>query len=150
MGSGLAAEVVSELEPASAGLVLCEPYTTLREAGARLARQAGFLNFLLPNVWRTVDRVRELRLPMLIVHSDADSLFPVAMAEALHAAASRSGAQIECAIVAGFRHNAVYLEVPPRYWQPILKFLYQLSREQAKGPGYGLTLAEPFDTLKRL
>lgn len=120
LGTGLAAEVAGGLVPAPAGVVLCEAYTTLREAGAQVARGVGFLRGLLPDVWRTEDRVRELRTPLLVVHSDRDELFPPEMARRIARAAA---GPVRLEVLCGYGHNAVYLRFPPEYRRVIVDFL---------------------------
>lgn len=123
LGSGIAAAAVGRLQPPPEGLILCEPYTSLRHAGRRIARAASALHILLPNLWRTIDSVGQIRVPVLIVHSDADRLFPLAMAEELLEAGCKGGAQVKLAVVHGHSHNAIYQTVAPDYWAEILNFL---------------------------
>ena len=124
LGSGLAAEVGPQLQPAPAGVILCQAFTTLREAAARMIRPASFLARLLPDHWRTVEAVASLRMPLLIVHSDGDRLFPVRMAREIHTAAERrQGIETRMEVPSGHGHSAAYNHVPPDYWNPILDFI---------------------------
>jgi alpha-beta hydrolase superfamily lysophospholipase len=147
LGSGLALEVNPELLPRPAGVILCQSYTSLRRGAARLVWPFSFLARLLPDVWRSLDAVAALDTPLLIVHSDADKLFPVRMARELYARASASRSQrnrgvpraepraiVELAIPRGYPHNWIYAAVPPDYWAPILDFMERMSQVQAE-PG---------------
>lgn len=129
LGTGLAAEVAPNLSPPSAGLILCQAYTSLRLAAARVVAPLPVLARLLPDRWRTVEAVRGLSIPLLIVHSSGDRLFPVKMARAIfEAARERAGSDTEIMIPSRHGHNAAYKRVPPEYWQPILAFIKRLSK----------------------
>jgi fermentation-respiration switch protein FrsA (DUF1100 family) len=127
LGTGLAAEVAADLQPPPAGLILCEAYSTLREAARRIARPAGFFARLLPDLWRTTQTIRQLKMPLLIMHSTADALFPVAMAQEIYAAAVAAGVAAELQVLDGHLHNAPYLTVPEDYWTAILSFIARAS-----------------------
>jgi len=127
LGSGLAAQVAHELKPAPSGIILAEAFTTLRLAANRVVRGIPFIANLLPDVWKTRENVAKLEIPLLIIHSTGDTLFPVAMAEEIFAAAKAGGAAAELAILRGYRHNAPYLSVPEDYWAAILDFIARTS-----------------------
>ena len=81
------------------------------------------LTFLLPDVWRTRENLRRLSVPLLIVHAEGDTLFPAAMAVALIGEARSSGQPATLSLIPVYKHNAVYLQTPADYWNPILDFL---------------------------
>ena len=118
LGSGLAVEVVGDLVPQPAGLVVCEGYTTLREAAGRMGRGIGFLKVLLPDVWRSVEGIGRVEVPVLVVHCEGDQLFPVKMAREL---AEACGGDL--VVVPGGSHNVCYLEVPEAYWAVVRDFV---------------------------
>jgi alpha-beta hydrolase superfamily lysophospholipase len=114
LGSGIAASGVGGLVPAPDGLFLCEAYTTFREAvGA-----AGFSWFegVFPKIWETVEVVKGLRMPVCVVHSDGDRLFPVEMARRI---ADACGGEL--VVVQGMTHNEPYLRPTEAYWGPIVE-----------------------------
>jgi alpha-beta hydrolase superfamily lysophospholipase len=117
LGSGIAASGVGGLVPPLDGLFLCQAFSSLREAmqsawvPARIARA-------FPNIWDTVEVVRTLHLPICVVHSDGDGLFPVAMAQQIVDACGERG---ELVIVPGFSHNEPYLKPTDAYWGPIVE-----------------------------
>jgi alpha-beta hydrolase superfamily lysophospholipase len=116
LGSGIAASGVRRLQPAPAGLFLCEAYTSFREA----ARVIGFPPWIaraLPNIWNTVEAVKLLNLPVCVVHSDGDRLFPIAMARRI---ASACGERGELVVASGLAHNQPYLKPTDAYWGPIV------------------------------
>jgi alpha-beta hydrolase superfamily lysophospholipase len=132
LGTGLAAEVANALHPPAAGLILCEAYTTLRRAAMRVVRPVPFAARLMPDLWRTVDNVARLGMPLLIVHSSADALFPAEMAEELHAAALAGGVSSTLRIFPGYAHNAPYLLVPDDYWTSVTEFVAAETAQQRR------------------
>jgi hypothetical protein len=128
LGTALAADVAPELQPPPSGLILCEAFSTLRQAARRLTRPLGVLAHLLPDVWRTSETIRQLKIPLLILHSTGDALFPVAMAEEIHNAAAVAGVAAELQVLEGHYHNAPYLNVPEDYWAAILIFISKYAQ----------------------
>ncbi len=129
LGSGLVVHTVRALMPQPRGVILCQAYPTIRRGAARIF---GPLARLLPDVWRSTDTIARLGLPLLIVHSDADRLFPLSMGRELFAAAKAgNAAPVELAIPHGHPHNWIYAAVPPDYWAPILDFINRFSQKVA-------------------
>jgi alpha-beta hydrolase superfamily lysophospholipase len=127
LGTGLAAAVAPSLQPAPSGIILAEAFTSMRSAANRVVRGLPFIASLFPDVWRTRENVANIRVPMLIIHSTGDTLFPASMAEEIFAAAQAGGAPAELKILHGYRHNAPYLSVPEDYWAAILDFITRTS-----------------------
>jgi fermentation-respiration switch protein FrsA (DUF1100 family) len=127
LGSGLATQVAADLRPPPAGLILCEAFSTLRHAARRISRPVGFLAKLLPDVWKSSQTIRNLSIPLLIVHSTGDALFPVSMAEEIHRVADASGVAVELRVLEGHRPNAPYLNVPEDYWLVVTEFIARKS-----------------------
>ena len=75
-----------------------------------------WMTLAVPDSWQTVRRVSEVEIPVLVVHSDGDDLFPVAMARRV---AEASGAHGELIVVHGLSHNAPIFTPTASYWQPI-------------------------------
>lgn len=122
LGSGVATEVVAHLSPQPAGLILCQAFPSLRAATARIASPV--FAPLLPDIWHTQRTVATLQMPLLVVHGDADQLFPVAMAQQIADAAGISLIQPR-----GYAHPDPYLRPTLDYWQPILNFIHRSSAE---------------------
>jgi alpha-beta hydrolase superfamily lysophospholipase len=115
LGSGIAASGVRELTPRPAGLIVCEAYTSFREAVCEL----GFPRWValgFPDVWNTVAAAPLAGVPVLVVHSDADRLFPVAMARRIADACGERG---ELLVVNGWGHAEPYKRPTDKYWGPI-------------------------------
>jgi uncharacterized protein len=115
LGSGIAAAGIGSLQPPPAGLFLCEAFSSFREAAqaggcpAWLARQ-------LPNIWNTAETIQSVRLPVCVIHSDADRLFPIEMAQRITTACGLWG---ELIVVPGLSHNEPCLRPTGAYWDPI-------------------------------
>jgi len=123
LGSGIAASGVGALTPQPAGLILCEAYTSFREAvcatGVPRWLARGF-----PDVWDTIAVAPSLALPVLVVHSDRDRLFPVEMARRI---AEACGDRCELVVVPGLAHNEPYLRPTEAYWGPVLQWMGRIG-----------------------
>ena len=117
LGSGIAAQGVSALEPSVAGLFLCEAFDSFREAACAAGIPRGLAQ-RVPDVWRTAAVVSQLAMPVCVVHSTGDKLFPLTMPEKIVAA---SGWRAELVVVEGLAHNEPFLKAVERYWEPIVQ-----------------------------
>jgi uncharacterized protein len=113
LGSAVSSAVASRL--AVGGLVLCEGFSSLRDAGTAIGFPR-WMTLAVPDSWQTVRRVSELEIPVLVVHSDRDDLFPVAMARRVAEACGSRGTLI---VVSGFSHNAPIFAPKAIYWRPV-------------------------------
>jgi uncharacterized protein len=119
LGSGIAASGVRELMPPPAGLIVCEGYTSFREA----MRVMGFPKWVaggFPDVWDTVAEAPLAGVPVLVVHSDADKLFPVSMARRI---AEACGMQGELVVIEGVGHAEPYKKPTAKYWGVIAEWV---------------------------
>jgi len=126
LGSGVGAAVASRVE--IDGLVLCEGFSTLREA----AMAMGFPRWvtrMVPDAWDTVHRVSALEMPMLVVHSDVDGLFPLSMATRVAEACGPRGKMV---VINGLTHNAPIFAPTEDYWQPIADWVKERSSEASE------------------
>jgi hypothetical protein len=80
----------------------------------------------VPDTWQTVHRVSELEIPVLVVHSEEDDLFPVAMAARVAEACGTRGQLI---VINGLSHNEPYFRPTHEYWGPIVEWVKQRSVE---------------------
>jgi alpha-beta hydrolase superfamily lysophospholipase len=126
LGSGISCAAASRVDVD--GLILCEGFSTFRE-GAMAIGCPQWLTHTVPNVWNTVGRVCDLRVPVLVVHSDADELFPLTMAKRV---AEACGTQGELIVVNGLSHDAPIYTATPIYWRPIADWVKRRSAEVGK------------------
>jgi pimeloyl-ACP methyl ester carboxylesterase len=123
LGSGVGCGVASRI--AVDGLVLCEGFSTLRE-GAMAMGFPRWLTRMVPDAWDTVHRVCELKMPVFVVHSDVDGLFPLSMATRVAEACGPRGTLI---VINGVSHNAPIFAPTEEYWRPIAEWVKQRSSE---------------------
>jgi pimeloyl-ACP methyl ester carboxylesterase len=119
LGSGIAASGVRALQPLPEGLIVCEAYTSFREAVCIM----GFPTWVargFPDVWDTVAEAPLAGMPVLVVHSDADKLFPLAMARRIAEACGDRG---ELAVVNGVSHAAPYRRPTAEYWGKVAEWV---------------------------
>ena len=114
LGSGVATAIAGRI-PISE-LVLCEAYTSFREA-VRCAGVPAWACRAVPDVWRSEASLRKCKIPVLVVHGARDRLFPVAMAERLACAAGERGRLV---VVPGMAHSDLHAEARAGDWQAIL------------------------------
>jgi alpha-beta hydrolase superfamily lysophospholipase len=127
LGTGVGCAVAPSIEVD--GLVLCEGFSSLRDAGLAMGF-ARWMTRVVPNVWDTVHKVSELEMPVLVVHSDADDLFPLSMARRV---AEACGTRGELLVMNGYKHNAPIFEPTEEYWAPIAEWVKQRSVGATKG-----------------
>jgi hypothetical protein len=118
LGGVLGALVALERDPA--GLILESTFTSLR-AITRHVLPVPMLHLLVRSRLDTLSAVRELTLPLMVVHGTDDELVPVAMGRALHAASPVTHKVLH--EVPGGQHNDTYLKAGPAYFQWIREFL---------------------------
>jgi uncharacterized protein len=121
LGSGVGCAVASRVDVD--GLVLCESFSTLREAGEAMGFSP-WLTRVVPNVWDTVHQICDLEIPVLVVHSDEDDLFPLSMAERVADACGPRGSLV---VINGLSHNAPIFTPTAAYWQPVAAWVKQRS-----------------------
>ncbi|HEY2039121.1 MAG TPA: alpha/beta fold hydrolase [Edaphobacter sp.] len=125
LGTGIAAAAAHPLRGVPMkGIVLCEGFSCLREAST-VAGLPRWLTAVAADTWSTEMTVCDLKIPVLVVHSDADSLFPVSMAQRV---ANACGERGELMIVNGLEHNEPIFSAPESYWGPIVEWAKRVLR----------------------
>jgi uncharacterized protein len=117
LGTGVSCAVASRMDVD--GVVLCEGFSSLREAGMAMGFPR-WMTRVAPDVWDSVGRVGELRMPVLVVHSDVDGLFPLSMAERVAVACGEHGKLL---VIRGVSHNAPIFAPTDEYWQPVAEWV---------------------------
>ena len=80
LGSGVATRLATERS--ARALILEAPYTSTADVAAVTAPWAP-VRWLMLDQYRSKDRIAQVRMPLLIVHGDADSAVPFAQGQAL-------------------------------------------------------------------
>jgi uncharacterized protein len=83
LGGAVALDLALERPPA--GLVLLSAFTGVRELGG--VHYPFIPASLVPDVYPTLRRIRELRVPLLVLHGDRDDIVPLSQGRALFEAA---------------------------------------------------------------
>ena len=86
----------------------------------RAAYRARF-RFILPDVWDNVEAAAAVHRPLLWIHSRADATIPLSLGQPVYAAYAGEKSALT---LDAFDHNAIYQDLPPQIWSPIL-FLRQ-------------------------
>ncbi|WP_433964025.1 alpha/beta hydrolase [Tunturiibacter gelidiferens] len=121
LGSGVVLAVAPRLK--IDGVILCQGYSTLREAALAMGFRR-WMTYAMPDVWHNLRQLNEITMPVLVVHSDRDQLFPVAMAKRVHKACGESG---ELIIVSGFAHDGPVYFPTEAYWRPVVEWANRMS-----------------------
>jgi len=117
LGTGIVPAIVSRVD--AARLVLCAGFSSFR-AAAHAAGIPAFLSPLVPPIWDTAACLPNCKLPVLVVHSTADGLFPAQMARDI---VSSCGGNAELLLVHGVGHNEPFYKPDLSYWGPIISWL---------------------------
>lgn len=127
------AALAGESRPAVAGVVLMAPYTSLRQIVLDRLKLIphGLGSVLVPNVGDNRAMLRQVRTPVLIVHSEDDETVPVAHGRALAAAAGR---QAHLVTVRGLKHNDCWNPVHEAYWEPVFAFIHRIEEAACSPP----------------
>lgn len=114
LGSAIAVELASEFPPSA--LLLQSPFSSARAMARRMVLPG--LSLFWPLVSRvhydTEKRVRELAVPVSVVHGLRDFIVPARMGRAVYDAARVKG---ELLLVPGAGHNDVTERAPDDYWR---------------------------------
>ena len=123
LGSGIAAQGVASLQPPAAGLFLCEAFDSFHEAACVVGVPRWIVR-KVPDVWRTAATIPQLQLPVCVLHSTGDRLFPMAMPQKIVAA---SNGVAELVVIENLAHNEPFLKAVGGYWEPILHRILSTS-----------------------
>ncbi len=120
LGSALAIALATEHPPA--GLILRSPFTSLVEVGHF---HYPFLpvRFLLRDRFTSIDDIRRVRCPVLVIAGDQDRIIPVDQSRRLYDATPSAK---ELVILEGADHNDIELLAGSDMMAAIMRFLRQL------------------------
>ncbi len=116
LGGAIAAWVSQANTPGA--LILESAFTSLRDA-ARDRVPSFAARFLVPDQYRTLQYLSNVRCPVLVIHSPEDEIIPFQHGEALYA---KSPAPKEFAVIHG-SHNRGFLDSKPDYENALNSFL---------------------------
>lgn len=117
LGTGIVPAIVSRVN--ANRFVLCAGFTSFR-AAARAIGIPAFLAPLVPSIWNAEESLPACKLPVLVVHSTGDWIFPVQMA---HDLVSLCGGNAQLLLMPRLGHNEPFYKPDLSYWGPIASFL---------------------------
>jgi fermentation-respiration switch protein FrsA (DUF1100 family) len=85
LGSGVAIQVAAEKKVR--GIVLDSPFTSIAELAAQIYPWLP-INLLLKDRYDSIIHIRDVHVPVFIIHGEADDVVPVEMGRRLFAAAN--------------------------------------------------------------
>lgn len=112
------------------GLILQSTFTNLT-AMARLLHPRVPFHLLAGNLFDTLDSVRKLKIPLLVMHGSADEAIPSSMAHELFAA-STTPKRIQ--IIEGGLHGDLFVRDPKALGQAISQFLAEVPHHSREYP----------------
>jgi hypothetical protein len=117
LGSAVAVELAAEHPPAA--LILRSPFTSAVDVGQFHYR---FLpvGWMLRDRFQSIDRIAQVRAPVLVIAGDRDDIVPVDQSKRLYEAAH---APKKLVIISGADHNDDALQAGPEMIDAILQFL---------------------------
>ncbi|MFZ0419166.1 MAG: alpha/beta fold hydrolase [Candidatus Sulfotelmatobacter sp.] len=119
MGNSPLLESLPHFRPAPSCVVVANAFSSLRDAGRRHGTPR-LLLYLIPDAWDNVENGKLVRVPLLVVYSDADKVNPPAMGQSIFDFAPEPK---QLVVLHGFPHNALYRTPTEEWWAPVLHFL---------------------------
>jgi uncharacterized protein len=121
MGNGPMLEAVPRFSVQPAGVIVANAFASLRsQKRTRSNILYRILAYTIPDWWDNVNSVREIHVPLLVVHSDSDQVNSIDDARAVFAAA---GQPKKLAILHAYSHNALYQDPTEEWWSAPLAFV---------------------------
>lgn len=118
LGAAVLMDAIQDIQLGVDGVILVGTFASSRATAVRQGKVPKIMSLVLKNHYDNVKAARELRKPLLVVHSESDELFPMSDAEAVVAAA---GGPAQLVRLSGVLHDS-YL-TRESHWQPVLDFI---------------------------
>jgi len=119
LGSGFLVKEFPELLPEPQGLALVASYSSAREAAVRFGAIPSWAAPILPDLWNSVANIGAVHAPLLVVHSDADQLFPLSMPRRIFRAANEPKSFVQ---LHDYKHEDGHLRPDSTYWDGVVGF----------------------------
>jgi fermentation-respiration switch protein FrsA (DUF1100 family) len=126
-GRSLGASVAGELatKRRAAGLIMETPFPSVM-ALARVHYGPLPAHLLLAARYDLARRLREIHIPVLVLHGDHDSIVPFALGRQVYEAANEPK---EFYVISGADHNDTYVVGGEPYFQRLLAFIRQVTSD---------------------
>lgn len=125
LGTYIALDAAAEMQPPPSSLVLWGVFAGLRRDIAWKGGFKAILALLIPDAWDNERALPGLKMPILILHGERDSVVPEAETAAL---VRKGGVNVTYRSMPGAAHNALYKPADAADWQPILAFAAEHAR----------------------
>lgn len=122
LGNAPMLQQIPLFRPAPACVVVANGFSAFRDL-----HTSRFITYVVPGAWDNVRSVARVKIPLLVIHSDADFVVPSAMGQRVFRAASEPKRLV---LLHGFPHDALFAQPSEAWWAPVLNFL--------RGPAGGL------------
>ncbi len=120
MGNAILLQAEPGFSPQPSGVIVADAFSSLRDFYA-IHGAPGILAHAMPDWWDNVVAVRQVHVPVLVIHSDADKLVPLEEARRIYAAA---GQPKSMTVVHGFPHNGLRRKPSEAWWASVLTFVH--------------------------
>ena len=134
MGAAVSLEAYSGFGKSLDGLILAQPYSSIRDLAVAWGKLPKPLAFIVPDVQNSEDIVNRVDKPLLMISSRADKVAPLEQAQKVFSAASDPK---ELIIHQKVNHNDLWENPTDDYWLPIIQFIekcYHLHGENRPNP----------------
>jgi alpha-beta hydrolase superfamily lysophospholipase len=120
LGTGILLDAYTNLSAELSGVILIGTFSSFREIALQKKMVPSKLVRFLPDVYNNIQRVRSIRVPLLLVHSTDDELFPPTMAQQVFEMANEPKRIV---LVPGLKHNAMLEGGAADYLAPVIEFV---------------------------
>lgn len=123
MGNAPMLEALPSFQPPPSCVVVGNAFSSLRDEIAHSAAMRGplrLLQYAMPDKWNNVKNVSRNHVPLLLIHSDSDTVNPIEMGMRIFQAAPQPK---QIVVLHGFKHNALYRDPRLEWWASVLDFL---------------------------
>src|SRR4030042_117849 len=120
LGTGILLDAHSQLAPELNGVILIGTFSSFRGIAAQMNKLPSSLVGVLPDIYNNLRHVQSIHVPLLMVHSDSDELFPPSMAKQV---VSVANAPKRLVLVPGLKHNDMLEGRAADYLAPVIEFM---------------------------
>jgi len=124
LGSAVAVELA--VKKKCCALILETPFTSIKEMGKKLYPFLPFTIFLRTK-YDSLSKIRDIKVPTLIMHGDKDELVPIEQGKMLYEKANEPK---EFYTIPGAMHNDTHIVGGEEYFDVIMNFVRKLAKQE--------------------
>jgi alpha-beta hydrolase superfamily lysophospholipase len=121
LGTGVLMEAVRNFPYPLDGLILVGAFSSFRDVTVQVKALPPWLTFVIPYVYNNVQAVQQVNTPLLMIHSQDDQLFPLAMASKIFAAVHEPKRLV---VLKGLKHNDMLEGKTGEYLSPVVEYIF--------------------------